>query len=96
VYLLHPLLVEVYYHLPWVPGHHPLWLQLLLAAAFGIVSIAVSSATYLAVERPMQNVGRRVARWLDHRFGRDRMPARAEPVLPGRALAAVGMFGRKE
>ena len=93
---MHPLLVEVYERLPWVPRGHPLWLQILLAAAFGVVVIAVSSVTYLAVERPMQNVGRRVARWLDHQFGRDRMPARAEPVLPDRALAAAGMFGRKE
>ena len=93
VYLLHPLLVEVYDHLPWVPDHHPLWLQILLAAAFGVVLIAVSSVTYLAVERPMQNAGRRVARWLDHRFGpdraRDRVPVRAEPVLAGRTRAAT-------
>ena len=85
VYLLHPLLVEVYYHLPWVPRGHPLWLQILLAAAFGVVLIAVSSLTYLAVERPMQNAGRRVARSLDRQFGPDRArhrrPARAEPVL---------------
>ncbi len=100
VYLLHPLLVEVYERLPWVPGHHPLWLQILLAASFGVVVVAVSSLTYLTVERPMQNAGRRVARWLDHRFGpdraRDRMPAGAQPVLAGRALAAGGMSGRKE
>jgi peptidoglycan/LPS O-acetylase OafA/YrhL len=96
VYLLHPLLVEVYERLPWVSGSHPIWLQILLAAAFGVVVIAVSSLTYLAVERPMQNVGRRVARWLDHRFGPDRRPAPAEPVPASRALAAVGMFGRKE
>jgi len=100
VYLLHPLLVEVYEHLPWVTRGHPFWLQVLLATAFGVVLIAVSSLTYLAVERPMQNVGRRVARWLDHQFGpdrvRDRMPAGAEPVLAGRALAAGVMFGRKE
>jgi peptidoglycan/LPS O-acetylase OafA/YrhL len=72
VYLLHPLLIEVYERLPWVPGRHPLWLQVLLAAAFGVVVIAVGSLTYLAVERPMQNAGRRVARWLDHQFGPDR------------------------
>jgi peptidoglycan/LPS O-acetylase OafA/YrhL len=93
VYLLHPLLIEVYERLPWVSGSHPIWLQILLAAAFGVVVIAVSSLTYLAVERPMQNAGRRVARWLDHRFGpdraRDRMPARAEPVLAGRTRAAT-------
>ena len=89
VYLLHPLLVEVYTHLPWVARGHPVWLQLLLAAAFGVVLIGVSSVTYLTVERPMQNAGRRVARWLDRQFGRDRMPARAEPVLAGRTRAAT-------
>jgi peptidoglycan/LPS O-acetylase OafA/YrhL len=92
VYLLHPLLIEVYCHLPWVPRPHPFWLQMLLAAAFGVVLIAVSSLTYLAVERPMQDSGRRVARWLDARFGadriRDRVPG-AEPVLGGRTRAAA-------
>jgi hypothetical protein len=46
--------------------------------------IAACSATYLFLERPMQNVGRRLARRLDARFGPDRLPApvRArEPAL---------------
>ena len=47
-------------------------MQVLLAAAFGAVLVAVSSLTYLVVERPMQAAGRRVARWLDARFGPDR------------------------
>ncbi len=93
VYLLHPLLIEVYDHLPWVPGDHPSWLQMLLAAAFLVVLIAVSSLTYLAVERPMQQAGRRLARWLDTRFGpdraRDRAHQSAEPVLAGRTRAAT-------
>ncbi|HEY6294327.1 MAG TPA: acyltransferase [Streptosporangiaceae bacterium] len=99
VYLLHPLLVEVYQRVPWVNRGHPFWLQILLAAAFGVVVIAVSSLTYLTVERPMQNAGRRVARWLDRQFGPDRArrpaPA-AEPALADRALAASGTLGRKE
>ena len=82
VYLLHPLLIEVYIHLPWLPRHHPFWLQGLLAAAFGVVLVGVSSLTYLAVERPMQNAGRRAARWLDHQFGPDRACDRGrEPAL---------------
>jgi peptidoglycan/LPS O-acetylase OafA/YrhL len=93
VYLLHPLLIEVYAHLPWVPRPHPFWLQMLLAAGFLAVLIAVCSLTYLAVEQPMQNVGRRVARWLDGHFGpdraRDRGPAGPEPVLAGRTRAAA-------
>jgi peptidoglycan/LPS O-acetylase OafA/YrhL len=88
VYLLHPLLVEVYYHVPWLHAHHPFWLQLLLAAAFLAVTIGICSATYLLVERPMQDLGRRVAKWADARFGPDRAPAR-EPVLTPRAHPAT-------
>jgi peptidoglycan/LPS O-acetylase OafA/YrhL len=88
VYLLHPLLIETYHHFSWTRLHHPFWLQVLLAAAFLAVLIAVSSVTYLLVERPMQNVGRRVGWWLDARFGPDRVPdhvpASAEPALAGR------------
>jgi len=46
--------------------------------------IAVCSATYLLVERPMQGVGRRMAKRLDARFGPDRFQVRMrapEPVL---------------
>jgi peptidoglycan/LPS O-acetylase OafA/YrhL len=93
VYLLHPLLVEVYDHLPWVPRDHPFWLQMLLAAAFLAVLIAISSLTYLAVERPMQNAGRRVARWLDVHFGpdraRDHRYRAPERVLAGGTRAAA-------
>ena len=48
--------------------------------------IAVSSLTYLSVERPMQNLGRRVGRWLDARCGPDRIP----DVEPARELAMAG------
>jgi hypothetical protein len=44
------------------------------------------SLTYLLVERPMQNAGRRLARWLDASFGSDRAPgwapAAASPSRP--------------
>src|ERR1700722_2175687 len=49
VYLLHPLLIESYHHFTWTRHHHPFWLQVLLAAAFLAVLIAVSSVTYLLV-----------------------------------------------
>jgi peptidoglycan/LPS O-acetylase OafA/YrhL len=87
VYLLHPLLIESYHHFSWTRLHHPFWLQVLLAAAFGVVLIAVSSVTYLLVERPMQKVGRRVGWWLDAQFGPDRVPdhvpASVQPALAG-------------
>jgi peptidoglycan/LPS O-acetylase OafA/YrhL len=93
VYLLHPLLIEAYHHFSWTRLHHPFWLQVLLAAAFLAVLLAISSVTYLLVERPMQNVGRRVGWWLDARFGPDRVPdhvpASAEPAMAGGSRLAA-------
>jgi peptidoglycan/LPS O-acetylase OafA/YrhL len=93
VYLLHPLVVEVYYHFTWTRLHHPFWEQVLLAAGLLAVVIALSSVTYLFVERPAQNVGRRVGRWLDARFGQDRPPDQvrvtARPAMAGRSHSAT-------
>jgi peptidoglycan/LPS O-acetylase OafA/YrhL len=93
VYLLHPLLIEAYHHFSWTRLHHPFWLQVLLAAAFLAVLLAISSVTYLLVERPMQNVGRRVGWWLDARLGPDRVPdhvpASAEPAMAGGSRLAA-------
>jgi peptidoglycan/LPS O-acetylase OafA/YrhL len=88
IYLLHPLLGEVYHHMQWTRNQHPFWMQALIAAALLAILIAACSLTYLLVERPMQNVGRRVARWLDATFGPDRVPER-RPALAGRAQAAT-------
>jgi peptidoglycan/LPS O-acetylase OafA/YrhL len=93
VYLLHPLVIEVYYHFRWTRLHHPFLLQVLLFAGVVAVVIALSSLTYLFVERPMQNVGRRVGHWLDARFGPDRVPAKplavAQPAMAGRSSPAT-------
>ncbi|HEX6518774.1 MAG TPA: acyltransferase [Streptosporangiaceae bacterium] len=77
LYLLHPLLVEMYYHSPWHRQHQSFDTQVLLFAVILVVLIAFSSATYLLVERPMQTLGRKVGKWLDTQFGPDRAPARA-------------------
>ncbi len=75
IYLLHPLLIEMYP--PWNRDHHySTAKQLALWVVFLAILIAVSSVTYLLVERPMQNAGRRVAKRLDARFGPDQVPAR--------------------
>jgi peptidoglycan/LPS O-acetylase OafA/YrhL len=92
VYLLHPLIIEFYNHFPWTWQHHHFWLQALIAAAFLVVLLAVSSATYLLIERPMQNVGRRVGRWLDARFGPDR-PDRPDGPRPAPARPALAQDG---
>jgi peptidoglycan/LPS O-acetylase OafA/YrhL len=93
MYLLHPLVTEVYHHYHWTRHHHHFPLQVLLASGIMAVVITVSSLTYLFVERPMQNIGRRVGRWLDTRFGPDRLPAKvpaaAQPVMAGRTHPAT-------
>jgi peptidoglycan/LPS O-acetylase OafA/YrhL len=90
VYLLHPLVIEVYRHFAWSHRHYSSWQQVLLAGGLVAVLVAVCSLTYLLVERPMQGAGRELARRLDARFGPDgsigRVPAaaglarRAQPV----------------
>jgi peptidoglycan/LPS O-acetylase OafA/YrhL len=83
VYLLHPALIQIYRHLGWT-AHHSFWIQVLIDVLFVAILIAVCSLTYLLVERPMQDVGRRLARMLDEQFGPDRFPARTrapEPAL---------------
>ena len=93
VYLLHPLVIEVYHHLAWSHWYYTLWQQVLVAIGLVVVLIAVCSLTYLLVERPMQNVGRRLARRFDTRLGSDRIPSRVpaarEPALAGRGHAAA-------
>jgi peptidoglycan/LPS O-acetylase OafA/YrhL len=86
VYLLHPLVIEVYRHLSWT-AHHSFWVQTLIDALFVAILLAVCSATYLLVERPMQSVGRRLGRRLDARFGPDRYPARARAAQPALSRA---------
>jgi peptidoglycan/LPS O-acetylase OafA/YrhL len=89
VYLLHPALIEVYRYLGWT-AHHSFWIQVLIDALFLAVLLAVCSATYLLVERPMQDVGRRLARWLDARFGPDRSPGRMRAPEPALAHGSRG------
>jgi peptidoglycan/LPS O-acetylase OafA/YrhL len=72
VYLLHPLVLDIYDDVPFAPGYHqPTWLQALAAVVFLAVLLACCSLTYYLVEAPMQRLGRRVAAKLDARFGPD-------------------------
>jgi peptidoglycan/LPS O-acetylase OafA/YrhL len=92
VYLLHPLVIEAYHHFYPSRQHH-FYLQVPIAAGLLVIVIALSSVTYLYLERPMQNVGRRVGRWLDARFGPDRVPgavpAERRPAMAGRGRPAT-------
>ncbi|HEY1626074.1 MAG TPA: acyltransferase, partial [Streptosporangiaceae bacterium] len=76
IYLIHPLLIEVLDNAVLRGHHYPVEAKWGMAVVFVLVTIALSSVTYLFVERPMQNVGRRVAKRLDQRFGPDRAPVR--------------------
>jgi peptidoglycan/LPS O-acetylase OafA/YrhL len=78
VYLLHPLLIEVYHHIPFTRHPHPFPVQALLAAAFVAVLLGCCWLSYRFVEAPMQRQGRKVAAWLDKWFGPD--TAGAQPV----------------
>jgi hypothetical protein len=55
---------------------------------FLAILVAVCSVTYLLVDRPMQDVGRRLARRLDARFGPDRFPVRTRAPEPALAYSS--------
>jgi peptidoglycan/LPS O-acetylase OafA/YrhL len=97
VYLLHPLLLDVYDSLPFTPGfRQPIWLQAGAAAVFLAVLLACCAGTYYLLEAPMQRLGHRAAARLDARFGPDRheTPGRRLPrgewLVPGSAQQQAG------
>jgi peptidoglycan/LPS O-acetylase OafA/YrhL len=85
LYLLHPLLIDVYDATPLTHGHRPAGLQAAPAIGFLVVLLACCALTHYLVEAPMQRLGRRVTARLDARFGPDRADARLQP---GRLEAA--------
>ena len=87
VYLLHPLLVEIYKRIPLTEHPHPLPEQLLLAAAFLAVLLACCWLSHRFVESSMQRQGRRFAAWLDTYLGPDTVLATA--AGPGPAATAA-------
>jgi peptidoglycan/LPS O-acetylase OafA/YrhL len=74
VYLLHPLLVSLYNHIPLTRHPHPFPEQVLLAAAFLAVLLGCCWLSYRFIEAPMQRQGRRFAAWLEYWFGPDSIP----------------------
>ena len=78
VYLLHPLLISLYNHLPLTQHPHPFPEQLALAGAFTVILLACCSLSYRFIEAPMQRQGRKFAAWLEYWFGPDSIPAHVE------------------
>ena len=74
VYLLHPVLIEVYHSLPCTRHVTYVPKELMLAAVFVTVLLVCCGLTHWCIEAPMQRLGRRVASWLDARFGPDTRP----------------------
>ena len=73
VYLLHPLIFDAYRDIPVLHRAHPMSTQIWLALAILAVILAASAVTYYGVEKPMQRLGRRVAkRWAGGTVTRDR------------------------
>ncbi|HTU76223.1 MAG TPA: acyltransferase [Trebonia sp.] len=63
VYMTHPLVINAYASIPALAhGSKPLWLRALLAVAMLTTILGLAAATYYFVERPMQRLGRKVAR----------------------------------
>jgi peptidoglycan/LPS O-acetylase OafA/YrhL len=90
VYLLHPLIFNVYKSIPVLHQHHPISTQLWLAAVIVIVILAASAATYYGIEKPMQRLGRRVAKAFPDAPAplASPPPASASPASPAPASSA--------
>ena len=81
VYLLHPLVLDVYDSVPFSPGYNQAtWLQAVAGVVFLAVLLACCAGTYYLVEAPMQRLGRRVAAKLDARFRPDSPEAAQAPT----------------
>ena len=82
VYLLHPVLIEVYDSVPWTRNQNFVPTELLLVAVFLLVLLVCCGLTHRLIEAPMQRLGRRVARRLDVRFGPDTVATQPDGVAP--------------
>jgi peptidoglycan/LPS O-acetylase OafA/YrhL len=89
VYLVFPLLLDVYDSIPFPASYqHQTWLQVAASAIFLAALLGTAAVTYRLVEAPMQRVGRRVARRLDDRYGPDTAPT-VRPDRVTRGLASL-------
>jgi peptidoglycan/LPS O-acetylase OafA/YrhL len=69
VYLLHPLVFNVYRSIPVLHRRHTMPNQVLFFAGIVAVILALSALTYYLIEKPMQRLGHRVAARFPHTTG---------------------------
>jgi peptidoglycan/LPS O-acetylase OafA/YrhL len=89
VYLLHPVLIEIYASVPWTQHENFVPMELLMTAIFVLVLLVCCGLTYRFIEAPMQRMGRRVARRLDLRFREDVPRAGDAATTPEAASATL-------
>jgi len=94
VYLLHPLLLALFLHLPWADSTAGLINQVALTSAFVAALLGFCWVTYRLVESPMQRAGWRIAAWLDARLGPD-MASPGSTCHAARASTRPGVSGSK-
>ena len=71
VYLLHPVLIELYDRAPGTKHENFVPMELLMIAVFLLVLLVCCGLTRRFIEAPLQRLGRRAAGRLDVRFGPD-------------------------
>jgi peptidoglycan/LPS O-acetylase OafA/YrhL len=92
VYLLHPLIFNVYRSIHALHHKHSMPAQIALFAVLVAVIIAVSAVTYYLVEKPMQRLGR----WLAGRGATDGGVAGSGAAVVGAAGGGVAGSGAAE
>lgn len=83
-YLLHPLLIDIFFRAPWSRGRDFTGaVGVALAAAFIACLLGCCWAAYRYIEAPAQRLGRRLARSLDTRLGPDAVSRGLDAVSRG-------------
>jgi peptidoglycan/LPS O-acetylase OafA/YrhL len=70
-YLLHPLLIDLFFGGPWTREQYSGPEAAAIAVAFIACLLGCCWAAYRYIEAPAQRLGRRLAQWLDGRLGPD-------------------------
>jgi peptidoglycan/LPS O-acetylase OafA/YrhL len=80
IYLVFPLLLNVYDKIPFTPGYYQQpWEQAGVAVVYVLVLLACAATTHRLIELPMQRLGRRLTARLDRPVPRPVL-ARRDPV----------------
>ena len=91
VYLLHPLVFDAYRSVPALHRTHTMPVQVAMFAAIVAVLIAACAVTYYLIEKPMQRIGRRVARYARAEAAEAVAPAEAAEAAEAVGASAAGL-----